>query len=372
MKFFDELARDLQRRETEHLRRDLAAPPKGVFDLASNDYLGFSRHPDVILAAQNAAAQFGAGARASRLVAGNYELLCELETRLARLKSCESALVFSSGFAANLGVLGAICDAKTSVFCHKRNHASLLDGCEFAARNGAHVRYFGDETKLETLLANAKSERKIVVCDGVFSMDGDVLELPKYLELCERFDAILLLDDAHGTGTLGATGRGISQHFGVKSERILHIGTLSKALGSQGGFVAGPRVLIEFLVNHARAFIYSTGLCPAAAGAALASLELLEKQPEILAQLRFNAQFLAEKLRESGFDARLQPTPILPVFFGEERAALDFSARLVERGVWCRAIRYPTVPRGAARLRIGVCANWSREELERVLSGWRW
>ena len=368
MTFFSDLEAALRERENSHLRRELGQIPAGVFDLASNDYLGFSRHPRVVLAAQNAVARFGAGARASRLVSGNYALLETLENRLARLKNAEAALVFSSGFAANLGVLEAICDAKTAVFCHKRNHASLLDGCETAARRGAKIRYFADESKLENLLANSDSPRKIVVCDGVFSMDGDVLELPKTLELCERFDAILLLDDAHGTGTLGQNGGGICEHFGVKSGRIVHVGTLSKALGSQGGFVAGPRVLVDFLVNNARPFVYSTGLCPAAAGAALESLNLLESSPQILEKLRENTRFLAENLREKGFDARWQPTPILPVILRDEKAALEKSARLLRRGFWCRAIRYPTVARGAARLRIGVCASWSREELEAIVA----
>jgi 7-keto-8-aminopelargonate synthetase-like enzyme len=245
------------------------------------------------------------------------------------------------------------------------------------------VRYFRDEARLRVQLEDEDRQhrenlasspvmlpnRKIIISDAVFSMDGDLCDLPELLNLAREFDALILLDDAHGTGTLGAAGRGTSEHFGLHDERIIHIGTLSKALGSQGGFVAGPRVLIDFLVNTARPFIYSTGLNPPAVGAALKSLEIIKREPQRIERLRANTRFLAENLCDKGFDARLQPSPILPVMVGDEKQALEMSEKLLENGLWCRAIRPPTVPKGSSRLRIGVSASWNEGDLTRIVAG---
>ncbi len=361
-----ELQLELAERELAGRKRTLRVVRDNLLDAASNDYLGLARHPEVIEAACEAARKHGAGARASRLVSGHFDLVEELERDLARFKSTESALVFSSGFAANLGVLGALSNGETMLLCHKRNHASLLDGCRLAGAKGAVTRYWESLDKLESLLSKVASKRKIVVADGVFSMDGDLLPLPQVLELCERFDAVLLLDDAHGTGTLGATGRGLSEQFGIHSERIITVGTLSKALGSQGGFVCGPRLLIDYLVGSAGSFIYSTGLNPPAVGAALSALRVLEREPERVARCTSNARQLSQRLCEIGFDVRFWGSPIVPVIVGDERAALRLAARLEERGVWCPAIRPPTVARATARLRLAASSEWSREELERI------
>ncbi len=369
MIFWEELASELNAREAKSLRRTLQSVPDGALDLASNDYLGLSRHPEVVAAAQDAAARFGAGARASRLVSGQFWLVEELENALAHFKQTEAALVFSSGYAANGGVIGALSNAETALFCHKRNHASLLDGCRLAQSQGATVRYFASNPKLRELLEKSAPNRKIIIADAVFSMDGDLCDLPALLNLAREFDALLLLDDAHGTGTLGASGRGITEHFGLGDERIVHVGTLSKALGSQGGFVAGPRVLIDFLVNAARPFIYSTGLNPPAVGAALKSLEIIAREPQRIGTLRANARFLAEKLGNLGFEVRLQPSPIFPVIIGAEKRALELSEKLLERGLWCRAIRPPTVPVGSSRLRIGINAGWNEGDLACIVAG---
>ncbi len=364
MRIWQDLQAELKRRESLDLRRFLRAIPPGALDLASNDYLGLSNHPEVIQAAQNAAARFGSGARASRLVSGHFSLVEELESALAKFKSCEAALVFSSGYAANLGVISALSNAQTALFCHKRNHASLLDACRFAEKDGASLRFFDSNAKLRVLLGNSQANRKIIVVDGVFSMDGDLCDLPAILGLARESDALILLDDAHGTGVLGATGRGTSEHFGVGDERIVTLGTLSKALGSQGGFVTGPRVLIDFLVNSARSFIYSTGLNPPAVGAALQCLKIIEREPQRVEKCRDNARFLAGELKKLGFEAPLQPSPILPVLRDD---ALRLSALLLERGLWCPAIRPPTVK--TARLRLTSNASWDENDRARILDG---
>ena len=361
-----QLERELEARELAGRKRTLRLVPEGALDAASNDYLGLSRHPEVVRAAQDAAAQFGTGARASRLVSGHFLLAGELESELARFKGTEAALVFSSGFAANLGVLSALANDQTALFCHKRNHASLLDGCRLAGSKGATNRFWESPDKLRHLLERSASARKIVVADGVFSMDGDLLPLSEVLPLCDEFDAILVLDDAHGTGTLGATGRGLEEHFGLHSGRVLTIGTLSKALGSQGGFVCGPRVAIDYLVGTAPSFIYSTGLNPPAVGAALTALQILQREPERVARCRANATQLATRLSELGFDARFSGTPIVPVILGDERDALALSSHLETLGVWCPAIRPPTVPRGTSRLRLAASSEWNEADLNRI------
>ena len=382
MKLWEELRAELDAREAKSLRRRLQSVPDGALDLASNDYLGLSRHPEVIEAAQKAAAHFGTGARASRLVSGQFSLVEKLENALAKFKKTEAALVFSSGYAANLGVIAALSSVwpNRAIFSHKRNHASIRDACLLAGWDG-RVRYFRDAARLRVQLeeedgkhrANLLSNpamfpnRKLIVVDGVFSMDGDLCDLPALWNLAREFDALILLDDAHGTGTLGANGRGASEHFGIDDERIVHIGTLSKALGSQGGFVAGPRVLIDFLINAARPFIYSTGLNPPAVGAALKSLEIIAREPQRIEKCRANARFLARELGDLGFEAPLQPSPILPVIVGDSRRALDISQKLLENNLWCPAIRPPTV--ATARLRIGVNANWNDDDLARIVAG---
>ena len=358
-----DLQRELDARAARHLTRTLKRVPENALDLASNDYLGLARHPRVIEAAQNAAAKYGTGARASRLVSGHYHLIEELEIALARFKNCEAALVFSSGYAANIGVITALANQNSALFCHKRNHASLLDACKLA---DAETRFWESNDKLRSLLQHSHGERKLIVCDGVFSMDGDLCDLPAIVNLANEFDALILLDDAHGTGTLGARGCGTAQHFGIEDERIVTIGTLSKALGSQGGWVCGPRVLIDYLIGAARSFVYSTGLNPPAAGAALAALQIIEREPERVQRCRDNAAFLARELGALGYDVAPQPSPILPIFADSSEAALQLSARLLERDLWCRAIRPPTVKR--ARLRLTSNASWDENDLERIIA----
>ena len=396
MKIWHDLQTELDARAANDLARELKRAPDGALDLASNDYLGLARHPRVIEAAREAAAKYGAGARASRLVSGNFALLDELEDALARFKNAEAALVFSSGYAANIGVITALSDAQSALFCHKRNHASLIDACALAK---APTRFFDSSDKLRVLLENADAPRKWIVCDGVFSMDGDGCDLPTLIELAREFDAVVVLDDAHGTGTLGATGRGTAEHFGIGSHRgaglppasnldfsenskdwkraaaplpddyarIVTIGTLSKALGSQGGFVCGPRVLIDYLIGSARSLVYSTGLNPPAVGAALAALQIIEAEPQRVRKCRDNAAFLARALGELGWQTAFHGSPIVPVFATGSADALRVSARLLEHNLWCPAIRPPTVKR--ARLRLTSNASWDDATLNRIVAG---
>lgn len=361
--FEQELRAALTEKENASLRRALRTVPEGVLDLASNDYLGLARHPEVIEAACAAVREFGCGARASRLVSGHTTLHAQLESALADYKKCEAALIFPSGYHANLAVISSLARRGDVVFCDKRNHASLIDACRLASANGAQVRYYASPERLGALLENQQNKRDsarfLIVSDTVYSMDGDVANVPRLAELAARFDAVLILDDAHGTGTLhGST---------VNHQSSVLIGTLSKALGSQGGFVVGSQVLIDWLVNAARPFIYTTGLSPANCGAALKALEIVQREPQRLVRLREVTRKLANGLCALGFDARLQPSPIIPIKVGEAQDAIKLSESLLQSGVWCPAIRPPTVPIGQSRLRLTSNAGLDDATIERVL-----
>lgn len=371
----DQLSDELAVRQSALLKRRLRTIPPEVLDLASNDYLALAHHPEVIEAACRAAQKWGGGARASRLLGGHTSLHAELETELAAWKGCEAALVFSSGYAANIGVVTALARSGDFIFCDKRNHASLIDACRLAQSNSAVVRYFGSLEKLQTLLQGtlgSTSARRLIVADTVFSMDGDLADVPALIALAAQFKAILILDDAHGTGTLGMDGSGACKHFGLHPARadvpVVQIGTLSKALGSQGGFVCGSQVLCDWLVNSARPFLYSTGLNPAACGAALAALKVLQREPQRVQRLQHITQALAVGLQELGLDARQQPSPIVPLLLGEAARAVQWSEALLERGVWCPAVRPPTVPRGASRLRLTANSELSDAAIARALA----
>jgi 8-amino-7-oxononanoate synthase len=379
----EELSAALAEKSAQGLERAVRVIPPGVLDLASNDYLGLARHPEVVVAAGEAALLFGGGARAARLVSGHNALHRDLELALAQWKGTPDALVFPSGYAANLAAITALARSGDAVFCDKRNHASLIDGCRLAAQNGARVRYYGSLEKLRALLqseAGQGSSRTLIVSDAVYSMDGDLCDGPALVKLAREFKAVLLLDDAHGVGTLGRTGRGAMEHWAeadagfAKAARgidIVHLGTLSKSLGAQGGFVAASATVTRWLVNAARPFIYTTGLNPAACGAALAALRVLQREPERVARLRIIKAQLTTGLQELGFDAREQLSPVIPVFIGEAADALALSDALREQGVWCPAIRPPTVPAGTSRLRITASAALRDAELYLAFKAFR-
>lgn len=363
----------LAQREQSHLRRALRVLPVATLDLAANDYLGLARHPEVVAAACEATQRYGAGARASRLVSGHTALHAALEAELAAFKGCEAALVFPSGYHANLALVTSLTGTEDVLLCDKRNHASLIDAARLAAQGHTPVRFYDSLAKLQTLLARYRPARqRFIVTDTVFSMDGDVVDLPQLLALAREYDAYVLLDDAHGTGTLGATGRGVLEHYGLKETedwaRAIQMGTLSKAIGSQGGFVVGSQTLIDWLVNTARSFIYTTGLNPAACGAALASLKIIQREPQRIAHLRELTQRLATGLKVLGYAAPQQPSPIIPVVVGEAERAMQLSEHLLRHGVWCPAIRPPTVPVGSSRLRVTASVDLSESDLGCVLT----
>ncbi|MCC6547894.1 8-amino-7-oxononanoate synthase [Candidatus Sumerlaeota bacterium] len=345
----------------------------GTFiDFCSNDYLGLSRDQEVIRAAGDAVARYGAGARASRLITGNYELLEELEAELAAFKGMEAATVFPSGYAANLGACSVLMEPGDVVFVDRLSHACLVDGVRLS---GAKLRVFphNDLKKLEELLkkescrkADADAARWIL-CDGVYSMDGDFAPLPGLLKLAEDFSAVVVMDDAHATGVAGARGRGTAEHFGIDPgahmDRLIVTATLSKAIGAQGGVVLGSHDVREAIVNSARPFVYTTGLAPAAAGAAIAALQIIRREPERVTVLQHNAARAREALLAGGMNILQSETCVIPVVLGDAQRALDASARLRDEGILVLPVRPPTVPRGTSRLRLTVTARIAEDAL---------
>jgi glycine C-acetyltransferase len=373
-----DLKRDLDALKAAGLYRELSPVdgPQGpvityrgreVVNLASNNYLGLANHPAVVAAATRALEAHGLGSGAARLISGNHRLFGALEERLADLKGAEAALVFGSGYPANLGLLQAL--APEGVILGDRlNHASLVDGARLA---GASLKVYPhrDTARLAQLLARYRDRPAVVATDGVFSMDGDLAPLPEIAALARSHGAPLVVDDAHGTGVLGE-GRGAVHHFGLSAADVpVQMGTLGKALGGYGAFVAGSRDLVAFLVNHARSFIYTTALPPAVAAGALAALEIVTG-PEgraLRERLAENRAHLAGGLKGLGFSVPEAPTPILPVVVGEASATTSLAAGLLERGVLAPAVRPPTVPAGTSRLRLTVMATHTRAHLDRAL-----
>jgi adenosylmethionine-8-amino-7-oxononanoate aminotransferase len=335
--------------------------------LASNDYLGLRAHPAVRKAAAEAAQRLGTGAGASRLLAGNLELHRELEWRLARLKGAEDAIVFPAGYMANLGTIAALVGPDDAVYSDELNHASIIDGCRLS-RARIHIYRHGDVEHLEHLLKASRPRRRLIVSDTVFSMDGDLAPLPALVELAERYGCMLMVDEAHATGVLGPGGAGVVEHFQLQGRVPIIMGTLSKALASQGGFVAGPGPLIDYLRNRARTFVYSTGLAPPAAAAALAALDVMEREPWRRRRLLSLVERLKSGLDHLGYTVFPSQSAIVPVLVGQAAAALKLAAALLAQGVLCPAIRPPTVPEGTSRLRASLTAGHKPKDLETVLA----
>jgi len=329
---------------------------------SSNDYLGLAADPRLAEGAARAAREWGAGAGASRLITGTLDLHAQLEQDLARLKGCEAAVLFSSGYQANLGVLTALGRGGV-ILSDELNHASIVDGCRLA-RARVEVYRHADPADLEQRLrAHAGPSRKVVVTDGVFSMDGDLAPLPEILEVAGRHGAIVVVDDAHATGVVG-NGRGTAHHFGIRHEGLVVMGTLGKALGAFGAFVAGPRAVRDLLVNRARSLIYTTAIPPPVLGAARAALEVLQAEPDRIERLAAHTRRLRQGLRQAGFPVPDLPTPIVPVILGGNRAALTWSEKLWDRGFWVHPIRPPTVPEGTSRLRITVSSEHDPADID--------
>jgi 8-amino-7-oxononanoate synthase len=336
-----------------------------VLLLCSNDYLGLAADDRVREAAAEAALRWGAGAGASRLISGNMQPHRELETRLAAFKGYERSLLFGSGYLANMGTIAALAGPGEVIFSDALNHASIIDGCRLARAETVVYRH-NDVEHLESLLREASRAPALIVTDGVFSMDGDVAPLAQLLELARRYGARLMVDEAHATGAIGPGGRGAVAAAGLSGEVDVIVGTLGKALGSYGAYVCTSAATVDYLVNRARPFIFSTAPPPPAVGAARAALGVLEAEPERVEQLAANARTLREALAAEGLVAAASTTQIVPIEIGEAEPTMDLCERALERGVFAQGIRPPTVPEGSSRLRFTVMATHEPEELRQA------
>ncbi|MBI5626039.1 MAG: 8-amino-7-oxononanoate synthase [Nitrosomonadales bacterium] len=373
---FTELQNEMNERAAQGLlrqRRSLQSPQsphitvdgKQYLSFCSNDYLGLANHPRLIAALQQGAAQYGAGAGAAHLVSGHTQAHHELEVELAAFVRKPAALLFSTGYMANLGVVQALVGKGDTVFADKLNHASLNDAMLLSRANIQRYRH-GDMAQLAQLLTKIGGGRKLIITDAVFSMDGDIAPLPELLALCEQHDAWLLADDAHGFGVLGDQGRGSLAHLSIASPRIIYMATLGKATGVFGAFVAAEQVVIDTLINHAHSYVYTTATPPALASAVLESLKLIAQGHEMRAHLQRLIAQLRSGLKDLPWKLMPSATAIQPLLVGDNQAALDLSAALRECGIWVAAIRPPTVPQGTARLRITLSAAHSAGDVTRL------
>ena len=329
--------------------------------LSSNNYLGLAEDPRVKKAAAEAAKRFGAGTGGARLTTGTQPLHAKLEERLADFFGNEAAVAYATGYMANVGAISALAGKGDVILSDELNHASIIDGCRLSGADIIVYRHRDMDDLAGKLSLCGGYRRRLVVSDGVFSMDGDIAPLPEILDLCAQYDAFSFIDDAHAVGILGKTGRGTAEHFGC-ARADLTVGTLSKALGSEGGFVCTSRKLADYLVNRSRAYIFSTSPAPASIGAAIAALNILEAEPDLVKLLRAKTDFFTAELRKHGIAAETQ-SAIVPIAIGNEKKAVTIAARLLERGFLIPAIRYPTVARSKARLRVAISAVHDYETL---------
>lgn len=373
--YSDHIAEELERLEDQSLVRRIPPVDHGadryllyngieLLNLASNNYLGLAGHPALKQASMDAVKRYGTSSGASRLISGNYTLLDDLERELSAFKKQDDAMVVGSGFAANLMILSALADRRTVVLSDKLNHASIIDGIKLSGAK--HVRYrHNDMDHLAAQLEkHSDAPRKLLVTDTVFSMDGDMADLESIVGLCERHDALIVVDEAHAAGTLGS-GRGLAAQLGLADRVDIHMGTFSKGFGSYGAYVAGKSDIIEFLRNKGRPFIFSTALPPAVIGANLAALRLVQTDPTIGKRLQHMADDMRAHLNALGLNTGPSKTAIIPVIMGENSATLAARDRLMELGIYVGAVRPPTVPEGTARLRISLRADLTDNDLER-------
>jgi len=375
MEFLVNELKELYRKNLFRQARRLDGPqsPRTVIEgkecilLSSNNYLGLTEHPEVKEAAKKAVERWGSGAGGSRLTTGNYALHEELEQEIAQFKKSAGAILFGSGYAANLGVIQALVGRGDAIISDELNHASIIDGARLS-RAEIKVYRHRDTGSLEEILAKSRdNRRRLIVTDGVFSMDGDLAPLPEMVALAERYSAMLMVDDAHGTGVFGRRGAGTVEHYGLEGKIQVHMGTLSKALGSVGAYVAGTPELINYLKNKARSFIFSTALPPTAVGAALAALKIVQREPEIRQKLWRNARYLRAKLIELGYNVPTHKSPIIPIFIGDDEKTMRLALALQDGGVFAPGIRPPTIPPGTSRIRVTVMAAHTLEDLDQAL-----
>jgi glycine C-acetyltransferase len=339
-----------------------------VLNLCSNNYLGFCNDPVLKEAAKRAIDEYGVGPGAVRTIAGTMKLHLELERKLAEFKGAEAVISFQSGFCANLATIPALVGREDVIFSDELNHASIIDGCRLS--RAEIIRYAHcdvDDLKAKLQEHRHKFRRALIVTDGVFSMDGDIAPLPEIVKLAREYDAFVMVDDAHGEGVLGKGGRGITDHFGLHGEVDIEVGTLSKAFGVVGGYVAGSYELCEYLRQRGRPFLFSSAVTPADVAACIAAVDILLQSEDRVQRLWENACYFQNGLKGLGFDIGKTQTPITPVMLGEAPLAQEFSKRLFEEGIFAQAIGYPTVPRGAARIRVMISAVHTKEDLDFAL-----
>ena len=337
---------------------------KTYLSFCSNNYLGLANHPSVVNAVKKAVDEYGWGACASRLVSGNMTLHEALEKEISRFKRKDAAIVFPTGYMANLGVISSLVSGGDLVISDKLNHASIIDGCRLS---GADFRVYAhcNMEKLETILKKtSKYNRKLIVTDSVFSMDGDLAPLPDIVRIAKEYNAMVMVDEAHGTGVFGENGRGVVEHFNLDKEVDVVMGTLSKAIGSLGGYVCGDDDLISYLRNKARPFMYTTALPPAVCAASIASINLIQEDPSLREVLWNNVCCIKERLGSLGIDMISSQSQIIPLLIGDTQKAVDISKLLYERGVLIPAIRPPTVPANSSRLRMTVMSSHTQDDLE--------
>ncbi len=338
-----------------------------VVNLSSNNYLGLTTHPRLRERALDAVRQLGAGSGSVRSIAGTMDIHMELERRLAAFKQTEAVVVFQSGFAANAGTVAAVLTKDDVVISDQLNHASIIDGARLSRATIKVFPHKEIDAARKILTDLPSGQRKLLITDGVFSMDGDLGAVPELCALAEEFGCIMMVDDAHASGVFGRSGRGTIDHFGMHGRVDIQVGTLSKAMGVLGGYVAGSRALVEFLYHRARPFLFSTSHPPAVVAACIAAIDVLEQEPELIDRLWDNTRFFKAGLKALGFDTGLSESPITPVIAGDGALAMKLSDRLFEEGVFAQGIAFPTVARDKARVRTIVTATHTRDELQFAL-----
>lgn len=340
---------------------------KKVIQLSSNNYLGLANHPALKKAAIQAIEQYGAGTASVRAIAGTFDIHVELEKKLASFKGAEDAVLFPSGFTANVGAVTALVSNGDVIISDELNHASIIDGIRLSGAEKRIYKHRDMEDLRKALEEHRDRRMKLIVTDGVFSMDGDIAPLPEIVALAEEFQAFVMVDDAHASGVLGRNGRGTVDHYGLQGKVHIQVGTLSKAIGVLGGYVAASRDICEKFKKVSRPFLFTTSLPPSVVAACDAAIDLLYREPEMIIHLWENTQFFKEGLKDLGFDTGMTETPIIPVMVGDEGKAKEFSAKLLEEGVYTQEILFPMVAKGKARLRTIISASHSRDDLEQAL-----
>jgi glycine C-acetyltransferase len=346
----------------------LTVDGKNVLNFCSNNYLGLANHPKIVEAAKEATKKYGVGPAAVRSIAGTMELHVQLEQRLAKFKGAEDVITFQSGFTANLGTISALVGKEDVIFSDRLNHASIIDGCRLSGAKIVPYEH-NDPGALEDAIKEHASDfrRALIITDGVFSMDGDIAPLPALVEVAKKYDILFMVDDAHGEGVLGKGGRGIVDHFGLHGKVDIEVGTMSKAFGVVGGMVAGAKVIIEWLRQRGRPFLFSSAVTAPDAAACLAAVDLLEESTELVDKLWVNARYFKAEMKKLGFDTGVSETPITPVMLGEAPLAQQFSRELFEEGVFAMAIGFPTVAKGKARIRVMISAAHDNDDLGKGL-----